>query len=500
LSTSAIQRAGAPYSIGTDRPAQNNKDGGPSPEHALVEAREVPMTRISTPPLRATANGLSRRRLLAGAATAATGLVAAPFVHTAGASGKLTLGIWDHWVPGANTAFTEMVNAWAAKEKVEVQIDYISSQGGKLLLTIAAEAQARSGHDIITINNWLPAQHSKVLEPVDDILKDLNGQYGDVDPAVEYLSKIEGTWRAVPSTRGTLTYPACTRIDYLKQHADLDVTAIYPAGKPANRDLHVKWNWEAFLLAAQGCHKAGVPFGLPLGTTADSVQWVGSLFLAYGAALVDAKGANTVKSDAVKQVLDYAKRLYAFLPPDVPAWDDASNNKWLVSGKGALIMNPPSAWAVAKRDAPQVAAQCWTHPMPRGPKGRYVGFTPYFYGIWSFGRNKAAAKSLIRFISTKERAEQLVVASQGYDLPPWPSFNTFKTWDEQEPPKGTLSHYPNRGDQLYSIAAQPAPHGVAQQIYSQALMTKMIVRHGQGEDLEKTLDWASSEVDGMMRG
>jgi len=36
----------------------------------------------------------------------------------------------------------------------------------------------------------------------------------------------------------------------------------------------------------------------------------------------------------------------AFLPPDVPAWDDASNNKWLISGKGRLIMNPPSAWAV----------------------------------------------------------------------------------------------------------------------------------------------------------
>jgi hypothetical protein len=50
-----------------------------------------------------------------------------------------------------------------------------------------------------------------------------------------------------------------------------------------------------------------------------------------------------------------------FVPPDVPAWDDASNNKWLIAGRGALIMNPPSAWAVAKRDAPQVAEQCWTH-------------------------------------------------------------------------------------------------------------------------------------------
>jgi hypothetical protein len=46
-----------------------------------------------------------------------------------------------------------------------------------------------------------------------------------------------------------------------------------------------------------------------------------------------------------------------FLPPDVFTWDDAGNNKWLISGKGALIMNPPRAWAVAKRDAPQIAEQ-----------------------------------------------------------------------------------------------------------------------------------------------
>jgi hypothetical protein len=40
-----------------------------------------------------------------------------------------------------------------------------------------------------------------------------------------------------------------------------------------------------------------------------------------------------------------------------------------VSGKGALILNPPSAWAVAERDAPQVAEQCCTHGKPAGPKG-----------------------------------------------------------------------------------------------------------------------------------
>ena len=113
------------------------------------------------------------------------------------------------------------------------------------------------------------------------------------------------------------------------------------------------WTWDAFLAAAEKCQKAGVGFGLPLGSTTDTNQWVGALFLAYGAQLMDAEGNVTVKSDSVKQVLEYGKRLAAFCPADATAWDDASNNKWLISGKGALIFNPPSAWAVAKRDAPQ---------------------------------------------------------------------------------------------------------------------------------------------------
>jgi hypothetical protein len=67
----------------------------------------------------------------------------APYIRTAHAAGKLTMGFWDHWVPGANKASTELVNEWADKEKVEVSIDYITSQGNKIPVTIIAEARRR---------------------------------------------------------------------------------------------------------------------------------------------------------------------------------------------------------------------------------------------------------------------------------------------------------------------------------------------------------------------
>src|SRR5882672_4293565 len=73
---------------------------------------------------------VTRRHFLATTA-AASAAIAMPHVRGAYAAGKLSMGFWDHWVPGANNATTALVNEWAEKEKVEVSIDYITSVGNK---------------------------------------------------------------------------------------------------------------------------------------------------------------------------------------------------------------------------------------------------------------------------------------------------------------------------------------------------------------------------------
>ncbi len=78
----------------------------------------------------------------------------APYVSGAYAAGTLTLGCWDHWVPGANKALDKLCKEWGDKNKVEVHIDYITSQGEKDKLTAAAEAQAGTGHDIMSHRDW----------------------------------------------------------------------------------------------------------------------------------------------------------------------------------------------------------------------------------------------------------------------------------------------------------------------------------------------------------
>jgi ABC-type glycerol-3-phosphate transport system substrate-binding protein len=427
-----------------------------------------------------------------------TALIAAPYVRGAYAAGKLSIGFWDHWVPDANKASTELVNEWAAKEKVEVSIDYITSQGNKLLLTMAAESQAKSGHDILSSQiGWQPHAYGEFLEPVNDVMEPVIKQNGEVNGTVKYLGQASGKWLAVPATAGSQIKGPCSRIDLMKKYANIDVQEMYPAGSPPKAD---NWTMDTFLKAAEACQKGGFAFGIGLGQSPDNVDTAGAIFQSFGAELVNAKGEVTVKTDAVRQALEYYKKLIAFLPPDAPSWDDASNNKWLISGRGALIMNPPSAWAVAKRDAPQVAEQCWTHGFPAGPKGRFAPFQPFFWSIWKFSKNKEAAKSLLSHLSQPSSIEKFVQASGGYDLPAYANMTTLKTWAEEGPPKGTLYHYPNPyNHQTLSIAAAPAPPKIAEQIYNNATLTKLALRYAKGEKMEDALAWAEGECEGFMR-
>ncbi len=442
---------------------------------------------------------LTRRTLLQ---TAATTALAAPFVRGAYAAGKLTVGFWDHWVPGANDTLTKLCNEWAAKEKVDITIDYITSQADKLNLTQAAEAQARSGHDMLTFLAWAAAAQADNLEPVDDIMAPLIAANGKISPGIEYVARQKGHWIAVPACVGSPTLPSCARIDLFKENLGLDLTKMYPAGAPPDAALADNWTWDFFLTAGEKFSKAGQGhlLGVGLGVTNDSVSWIDPVFRSHGAALVDQEGNITVKSDATRQVLEWFQKFVPYMPKDAFAWDDASNNKYLISGQGSLIFNPPSAWAVAVRDAPKVAEQLWTFPSPKGPKGRFDAAVPFFWGTWNFSPNKSAAKSLLTFLCQRSSVEQTVAASHGYDIPPFEGLHDFKTWAEESPPKGSIYNYPPRGDVTMVIPYSPAPARIANQIYAQATAPKMIAQCTvQGKTIDQAIDWAASELEGFSR-
>jgi ABC-type glycerol-3-phosphate transport system substrate-binding protein len=438
-----------------------------------------------------------RKALRIGAAATALPLV---HIRSAGAAGKLSVALWDHWVPAGNDAMRKVVGEWSDKNKVDVQLDFLTAIGNKINITMAAEAQAKTGHDVYAFDMWSVHEYADSLVPMDDLMSGFIEKYGKLGRAYEYLGKSNGSWKAIPVAWGSSPLTPCARISMLQKFAGIDVRKWFPA-EPATPETSKDWTYDTQLKIAEACFKAGFPIALGCGNTTDSNQTWGATFGAFGANLVDAEGNVTVDSDNVKMALEYAKRLVPFLPSDTVSFDDASNNRALISGKSALIWNPPSAWAVAKRDAPEVAADCWTFSNPRGPQGRFVPMRPYFFGLWSFAQNKSAGKDLLAYLGAREQMETLTSAVFGYDIPPYISMSDFKIWADVEPPKGTVYNYPIRPwhDAEYYVTGSSGPPEIGVQAWNRGLIPTMVSKLVAGQTIEQSIAWAKDELEGFRR-
>ena len=146
------------------------------------------------------ATATTRRSVLrtAGAA-AATTVFAAPFVHGAHAAGKLSVGVLGPLGAGRQRRLRKLCQEWADKEKVDIKIDFVTSKGDKLMLTDAAEAQARirARHDRRC--RLVRAAQTNNLEPADDLMAELIKRHGEISAGVEYLGKQKGHWIAAPA-------------------------------------------------------------------------------------------------------------------------------------------------------------------------------------------------------------------------------------------------------------------------------------------------------------
>jgi ABC-type glycerol-3-phosphate transport system substrate-binding protein len=394
----------------------------------------------------------------------------------------------------------KLVNAWGEKNKTEVQIDFVAFNANPS--NEAEEALAETGHDFRALFSvWDPHVYADHLEPMDDVMGRLTAQYGALGPFIERIGKVDGSWKGVPGSTTSIYYPCCTRMDLFKQFVGMDVQSVFPVANSVGPGYD-DWTWDAFLVAAEKCSKAGVPFGLMMSTAGDAANWTSALCQGFGAELVDKDGNITVRSENVRKLLEYARRLMRFIPDEVYSWDNASDNRALIAGRVSLIPDPPSAWAVAVRDKPSVGEQIWHHPLPAGEYGRFAPYGLSSWGVWNFGPNKGAAKELVEWLAQREQVEAICTATWGYEVPVFVSMRDFPVWAEVGPPKGTLFNYPIRPHHRAepTVPGWPAPPAIAAQIFYQATVPKMIARVTQrGMSIEQSIALAEQELEGFTR-
>lgn len=447
----------------------------------------------------------SRRMTRRSALKLGAAATALPLVHirTAGAAGSLSIGFWDHWVPRGDEILRKQIQTWADKNKVEVNVDFVTSNGMKLTLTAAAEAQSGQGHDALQFgqNQYDVFTYADKLEPVDDAIKAITDQWGPFIANFEYLGKVDGHWRAIPTSTYTGSRPTLARISLMKQIARIDVQALYPPRKVTPPEA-TEWTYDAFVKAGELCKKAGYGFGLGIGNTGDSVGNATVWFAAHGAELVDAGGNIVVDSDKMRSFLEWAQKLVNVLPDDALSYDDASDNRVMIAGKSALIYDPPSPYAVAKRDNPAISEDMWSFPCPAGPAGRFIPHGYAFSGIWNWSQNKTAAKELLVYLSARNLFEERCRTVEGFDIPVLESMEDSNVWDDVGPPKGVFFNYPIRPwhGSVGLPQGWPAPPAFAAQIVSRATMPNMLAKLYSGRSIKQTIDWAKEELEGFRRG
>ena len=119
------------------------------------------------------ASPFNRRRFLKTTAAASAAAVAAPYIRTSYAAGSLHSRLLGPLGAGRERCADQAsARSGRRRRRSTLKIDYITSQGNKIVLTIAAAKRRRSpGHDLMHLQRLVRARPTpELLEPVDDIM------------------------------------------------------------------------------------------------------------------------------------------------------------------------------------------------------------------------------------------------------------------------------------------------------------------------------------------
>jgi multiple sugar transport system substrate-binding protein len=334
---------------------------------------------------------ITRRKVLAGAASVGLGAMAAACAppgaassSSSGGGGKKQLRIlqWSHFVPAYDKWIDQFVADWGAANNVDATIDHISTDD--LPARMAAEVAAKGGHDLVEMNGQiLTYLYEKQLVDMGDVVDYAQKKYGPVEPMGKQLAYVNGRWLGWPNFY--IAIMPQIRTDLFQKYG------MDPA--------QVK-TWQDYLQLGTAAKSDGHAAGLAISHCNDANHNWRAVMWAFGASEVKADG-HTINVDTaeMRDFLTFAQSFYTKAnTPDVFAWDNSSDNRWLASGAGAYIHDAISSMrSVQAQDANLYAKLNLRPPVagPAAPKG-VSGPDANVYMIWNFSKNQDTAKEFLK--------------------------------------------------------------------------------------------------------
>jgi multiple sugar transport system substrate-binding protein len=390
----------------------------------------------------------------AGLAVASGGL---RWSHPALAAPSTTLRLLAHsaFNEDSDKAIAKLGNDFAAQNSIAFSADFIDQP--EVAAKLTAEEQAKSGHDIVDLQDNLPTIHKDFLVPLDDVVADITRKYGNFYQVAKDSGYVDGHWLTLPWIgNGTL---GVYRADYFAQVGER---------APAT--------WTDLLRAAIKLKKAGHPVGLPISQCEDANSILFPLLWSFGASVANAQARITLDSAETRAALGYVRKLFAEMDATVLSWDDSGNNKHVLSGRGSFTINAPSIYLRAHREKMAFADSVKMVLAPAGPKGRFYYADIHGWGVFKFSNNIDMAKKFLRSMFTEESQTLALTLGSGYDMPVLPRF-------DQNPP---YASDPNlkplvgfmRSAHLVSYPAPP--NALAEKTYQTYVIPNMFAKAVQG--------------------
>ncbi len=417
---------------------------------------------------------VTRRRFLRTSMSSMAGIAGILALHTPPSSAQpreVSMLSWAHFVPQADQALHDIGKRFTQATKITVRFDHL--QEPQIPAKLAAEVQIGTGHDLLMLRMHTPLLHAPNLVDMSDVVDTLTKKYGPLYDFCKEAAFYKDHWVGMPAYHGA--FPGSYNKKYFDEVGE----------KPPD-------TWEDLLNAGKKLKAKGHPVGIPVSQTNDAVSTFGPIMWAYGAKAVDADGKTvTVNSPETAEAIEYVKRLYhEAMEAEVLSWDDASNNRFLISGKGSWIANPQSHYLTAKTRNMPIAQDIYFQLMPAGPKGRHTTAFIRSLGIWKFSKNIEPAKEFVKFFFEKESYDEYVNAAQAFDAPVFQSMEDHPVWTidpKYEPikasaPFGHLYGWPAPGDAR------------SQQVSNSYIIAIMFAKAVQGTSTQEVMAWAEEEI------
>ncbi len=434
---------------------------------------------------------LNRREFMMTSLSAAAGLyglsTAVSPRAAAAAGGWLTMLSWSHFVPESDKELKrQLEHDFSRVSGIRARLDTIAVS--QMPYKRVVEARGRAGHDIIMMDAGDPDLYHELLEDVTDLKEELGREHGSWFGLGNELGMKDGKWRAIPWY--FISFPLVLRTDLWQE-----------AGENVPPDT-----WEDLLKGAAKLKEKGYPGGIQISHCYDSNAILRSILWSYGASVTDDDGRTiTINSPQTAAALEFTNELYhRALDPQVLSWDDASNNRYLISGKGSFILNPISAYKTALRHSIKIPGsdklmheQLNHFPAPRGPAGRHMYAYPVLLGIWKFSENKEQAKKFLKYHFSEENFNAYIKSSDGYNQPLLRDYTDHPVWS-----KNSKYSFATKVGQYSHTQGYPGPPTrYSQLIIDLYIIPDMFARVVTGRmNIKDSIEWAEKEIRQIFAG